>query len=389
MIPYGRQTVGDADVQAVLEVLRGDWLTQGPTIERFERAVAERVEAAWCVAFSSGTAALHASVAVSELGPGDVVVTSPLTFVASANCARYVGATPSLIDLDPATWNLDVRRVPARAAGLVAVHYAGLPVDLDALTERPKVVIEDAAHALGASSASGPVGNCAHSDLCCFSLHPVKPITSGEGGLVTTNDAALAEALRRFRSHGMVSRPERGGWVYDVASLGFNYRMTDLQAALGLSQLARLDEFIERRAALATRYREAFAGTDVLAGPSAPAGVRHGHHLFVVHVPRRHHVYDAMRAAGIGVQVHYVPVHHHSLGADLELPPEGLPICEEVYRGVLSLPLFPSLTEDEQDLVIDTLLEVVTEGPGADGAARPPIAGRARRRVDQTEAALR
>ena len=187
------------------------------------------------MAYSSGTAALHGAAAAAGLGPGDVVVTSPLSFMASANCARYVGATPALVDVDPATWNIDVRSVDRTSTAVVPVHYAGLPVDLAALARRPRVVIEDAAHALGATTPDGPVGNCARSDMCCFSFHPVKPITTGEGGIVTTNDDELAERLRRFRTHGIERLPERGGWYYEIVELGFNYRITDIHAALGLS----------------------------------------------------------------------------------------------------------------------------------------------------------
>ena len=207
------------------------------------------------MAYSSGTAALHGATAAAGLGPGDVVVTSPLSFMASANCARYVGATPALVDVDPATWNLDVRSVDPSVAAVVPVHYAGLPVDLAAMSRRPRVVIEDAAHALGASTPDGPVGNCARSDMCCFSLHPVKPITTAEGGIVTTNDDELADRLRRFRTHGIVRLPERGGWYYEIGELGFNYRMTDIHAALGVSQLTKLDRFVERRNEIADRYR--------------------------------------------------------------------------------------------------------------------------------------
>jgi dTDP-4-amino-4,6-dideoxygalactose transaminase len=204
MIPYGRQSISEADIEAVVEVLRSDWLTQGPAIERFEESVAEYVGAKFAVAFSSGTAALHGACAAAGLGPGDTVVTSPLTFMASANCARYVGATPALVDISPDTWNLDLSQVPAGTAGVVAVHYAGLPVDLanPGWVERPRVVIEDAAHALGAMTPDGPVGNCAHSDMCCFSFHPVKPITTGEGGMVTTNDPDLAERCDDFGRTG-------------------------------------------------------------------------------------------------------------------------------------------------------------------------------------------
>src|SRR4051812_33898136 len=240
MIPYGRQSVDALDVAAVGDVLRGDWLTQGPTVDRFEHAVADRVQSRHAVAFSSGTAALHGAAFAADWGTGDVVTTSPLTFMASANCVRYVGAMPALVDIDPTTWNLDLNLVPSGRAGLVPVHYAGLPVDLASWRRDAEVVVEDAAHALGASTPDGPVGNCARSHMCCFSLHPVKPITTAEGGLVTTNDDELAERLRRFRSHGIVKRPERGGWYYEISEVGYNYRLTDVQAALGLSQLDKL-----------------------------------------------------------------------------------------------------------------------------------------------------
>ena len=200
-IPYGHQSIDEDDIAAVVEVLRGDWLTQGPTIERFEAALAEYVGARHAVAFSSGTAALHGAAAAAGLGPGVLVVTSPLTFIASANCARYVGANVGLVDIDRATLNMDVAAIPDGANAVVAVHYAGLPVELQRLERRPRVVIEDAAHALGGRTPDGPVGSCARSDLCVFSLHPVKVITTGEGGVVTTNDDDLAEALRRFRNH--------------------------------------------------------------------------------------------------------------------------------------------------------------------------------------------
>jgi UDP-4-amino-4,6-dideoxy-N-acetyl-beta-L-altrosamine transaminase len=348
MIPYGRQSIDDDDVAAVVEVLRGDWLTQGPTVERFEEALAERVEARHAVTFSSGTAALHGAAAAAGFGEGDLVVTSPLTFMATANCVRYVGARPGLVDIDPATWNLDPAAVPDHASGVIPVHYAGLPVTLDALPPvAGRVVIEDAAHALGASTPDGPVGNCARSAMTCFSLHPVKPITSGEGGVVTTNDDDLAERLRRFRSHGMVRRPDLGGWVYEISEIGYNYRLTDIQAALGLSQLGRLDRFIDRRNDIAAQYRTLLADLPITLPPPAPGGYRHGYHLFAVMVPDRRAVYDRLRDAGVATQVHYVPVHHHPLSADIELPDGGLPVCDAVYEGLLSLPMFPDLGDDD------------------------------------------
>ncbi|MGZ4793251.1 MAG: UDP-4-amino-4,6-dideoxy-N-acetyl-beta-L-altrosamine transaminase [Ilumatobacteraceae bacterium] len=357
-IPYGRQAVDEADIAAVVEVLRGDWLTQGPTIERFEAAVAEYVGARHAVAYSSGTSALHGATAAAGLGPGDVVVTSPLTFMASANCARYVGATPALVDIDPSTWNLDLAQVDEDAAAVVVVHYAGLPVDLRRFPNRPAVVIEDAAHALGARTPDGPVGNCAHSDMCCFSFHPVKPITTAEGGMVTTNDDGLAERLRRFRTHGIVRMPERGGWYYEISDIGFNYRMTDVQAALGLSQMAKLDRFIERRNEIAVRYRELLAGSAIGLPPAAPPGFRHGYHLFAVQVAERRRVFDGLRDAGIGVQVHYVPIHHHPVSADIGAKPGDLPVCDAVYEQLISLPMHPGLSDSEQTLVVEALLKL-------------------------------
>lgn len=352
---YGRQSIDEHDIDAVVEVLRGDWLTQGPMIPRFEEAVAEYVGAEHAVAFSSGTAALHGAAFAAGLGPGDRAVTSPLTFMASANCIRYVGASPALADIDRDTWNLDPALVDGSPEAVVAVHYAGLPMDLAALEGGSATVVEDAAHALGASTPDGMVGNCARSDLCCFSFHPVKPITTAEGGMVTTNDPVLAERLRAFRSHGIRRVPEDDGWVYVIDEVGFNYRLTDLQAALGLSQLGRIEEFIERRNALAARYRTLLSDLPLTLPPDAGPGVRHGYHLFPVHVVDRPRVYRALHDDGIRVQVHYVPVHHHPVSRDIPLPPGGLPVCDEVYAGLLSLPLHAEMTESDQDRVVQSL----------------------------------
>lgn len=356
MIPYGHQCVDDDDIEAVVEVLRSDWLTQGPLVEQFEDAIAAWTGAPHAVAFANGTAALHAAAAVAGLGPGDLVATSTLTFAASANCARYVGAQPALVDIDRATLNLDPAAVPARARAIVAVHYAGLPMPLEMLRASHEVVIEDASHALGASTPDGPVGNCAHSDLCTFSFHPVKAITTGEGGAVTTRSDELAEALRRFRSHGTRPRPDLGPWAYDVKDLGFNYRLTDVQAALGLSQLRKLPVFLARRRAIAERYRSALAGTAVVLPPAPPPGTTHAYHLFPIQVPDRRRVFDGMRQAGLGVQVHYVPLHLHSAFLD---EPTQFPVAEAVYAGLLSLPIFPGLTDVEQDQVIEALISLL------------------------------
>jgi UDP-4-amino-4,6-dideoxy-N-acetyl-beta-L-altrosamine transaminase len=359
VIRYGAQQVDQADVDAVVEVLRGDWLTQGPAVERFEAALCELTTARHAVAFSSGTAALHGAAAAAGLGPGDVVATSPLTFSASAACARYVGATPTLIDIDPATLNLAVAQVPDGLDALVAVHYAGLPTDLAALAHRPRVVIEDACHALGATTPDGPVGNCARSDMACFSFHPVKPITTAEGGAVTTNDDELAERLRRFRNHGIERLPEQGGWYYEVRSLGVNYRLPDLSAALGASQLAKLPSWIERRNEIAEAYRAELAHLPLTLPPAAPEGVVHGYHLFAIQVADRARVFSGLHEAGIGVQVHYVPIHHHPVYADLGLGPADLPNVEAAYAGLISLPIHPGLTDAERAQVVAALTQLL------------------------------
>lgn len=358
MIPYGHQSIDDADIAAVAAVLRGDWLTQGPAVEQFEDALCATTGARHAVAFANGTAALHAAAAVADLGPGDTVATSPLSFVASANCARYVGADVTFIDIDPDTWNLDVRAIPEGVDALVAVHFAGLPIALDALNRRPRVVIEDAAHAIGALTPDGPVGNCAHSDMTCFSFHPVKTITTGEGGAVTTNSTVYADALRRFRSHGMVRSPSFPAWWYDVPEPGYNYRLTDMQAALGTSQLAKLEAFVVRRNDLASRYRTLLADAEVGLPPSAPANSRHAHHLFPVLVTNRDEVFAGLRDAEIGTQVHYRPIYRHSTYATQGFDPSSFPACEYVADRILSLPLYPTLSDTDQERVVEVLTKL-------------------------------
>lgn len=357
MIPYGRQSINEEDISAVVEILRGDWLTQGPTIERFEKSVAEYVGAEYAVAFSSGTAALHGAAWAAGLGPSDQVHVPSLTFVATANAARYVGAEPELVDINPKTWNIDLSLIPDTSRAAIPVHYAGLPVDLSPpnWSVRPAVVIEDAAHALGSLTPEGPVGNCANSDMVCFSFHPVKPITSGEGGMVTTNNSELADRLRRFRSHGIVRKPENGEWYYEVEDLGYHYRMTDIQAALGHSQMKRLDAFIARRNEMAEFYRQELKGLPLELPPEPQKGFRHGYHLFPVLVRDREIVFSRLRRAGIGVQVHYVPLHHHPTMRIAHQIPIGLPVTERVYHGLMSLPLHPGLKESDRETVIREL----------------------------------
>ena len=360
MIPYGRQAIDDDDIEAVVKVLRGDWLTQGPAVDAFEEALAATVDARYAVVFANGTAALHAACAAAGLGAGDVVATSALTFAASAACAHYVGARSTLVDIDPATLNLDAVQVPADADAIVAVHYAGLPIDLEALPHRPRVVIEDAAHAIGARTPDGPVGNCAHSDMTAFSFHPVKTITSGEGGAVTTNDPELADRLRRFRHHGIVKRDDYGPWCYEIPELGVNYRLTDIQAALGLSQLGKLDRFVARRNEIAARYREGLAGFDLTLAPEPPDGRWvHGRHLYPIRVADRDRVAADLRARGVGTQVHYVPVYRHRAYHDpADGGPERFPATEAAVAELLSLPMYAAMTDADVESVIGAVAEV-------------------------------
>jgi UDP-4-amino-4,6-dideoxy-N-acetyl-beta-L-altrosamine transaminase len=374
MIPYGRQTIDDDDVAAVAEALRGDWLTQGPRVAAFEEAVAQACGAPYAVAFSSGTAALHAAAHAAGLGAGDEVLTSALTFAASANCAAYVGATPTFADIDPGTWNVSAETVRAgmteRTRAVIPVSFAGLAVPLAEIRAAigPDVVlIEDAAHALGARDASGPVGAVTEADMSIFSFHPVKAIATGEGGAITVRDPELRRRLLDFRSHGMTKDPERlerpdeGGWYMEQQDLGFNYRITDVQCALGLSQLGKLERFIAARNVIAERYRAALAGLEGLRLPPAAAPrARHAYHLFVVNVRARRKLYDGLRERGILSQVHYLPVYQHpwyrrTYGYEPGLCPEA----EAYYEGCLSLPCYPSLTTDEQDTVIEAVRELV------------------------------
>jgi perosamine synthetase len=377
-IPYGRQSIDEDDIAAVVDVLRGDWLTQGPDVAGFEDDLAAACDAPFAVAFSSGTAALHGAAFAAGVGPGDEVLTSALTFAASANCAAYLGAVPRFADVSASTWNVDRATIAAarteRTRAVVAVDFAGLPLPLEELRDviGPDVVlIEDAAHALGGSIAGRPVGSCEVADMSVFSFHPVKAITSGEGGMVTTRSEELRDRLRLFRSHGITKDPsllelaDEGGWHQEQHALGFNYRLTDLQSALGRSQLRKLSSFILRRNAVADRYRAMLADVaDLELPPAAPAGTVHAYHLFVV-VHRggaegRRHLYDELRARDIFPQVHYRPVYLHPWYRTTYGTAPGLaPVAERFYQGCLSLPCYPTLTETDQDYVVAAIREIL------------------------------
>ncbi len=374
MLPYGRHEVDEADIQAVVEVLRGDWLTNGPTVRRFEEAFAERVGAGFAVALSSGTAALHAAAHVAGIQPGDEVITSPLTFLASANCLLYCGATPVFADIDPDTLNLDPRsieeKLSPRTKAILPIHFAGLPCAMDRIhavaRSRNLTVIEDAAHALGAEFAGRPIGGL--SQLTTFSFHPVKHITTGEGGMVTTNDADLAERLRRFRNHGIERevRQRQATWRQDMVTFGVNYRLTDLQSALGLSQLRRLDASLKRREGIAARYHAAFAAMpEVMLAPTQ-LGNRHAWHIYPLRLDRdrlredRETIFQALRAENIGVMVHYLPVHLHPYYQERFGTRRGMcPAAEAAADQLLTLPLFPRMTDGDAADVITAVGKVI------------------------------
>jgi UDP-4-amino-4,6-dideoxy-N-acetyl-beta-L-altrosamine transaminase len=366
MLPYGRHCVDETDIEAVVSVLRSDWLTTGPTVDEFEAAFAKVVGVPHAVAVSSGTAALHAAAFAAGIGPGDEVITTPMTFAATANCVRYLGGTVVFADVRPDTLNLDPAKVEAcitpRTKAVITVDYAGEPSDLDELdalaSRHGFTLIEDASHALGATYRGRPVGSLAR--LTTFSLHPVKHITTGEGGLVTTDDPTLASRLRIFRNHGITREHQRReDWRYEIVELGYNYRLSDIQSALGLSQLGRLPEQIVRRREIGARYTRAFAALPEIERPVVLADRESAWHLYVVRLrleglrAGRAEVFRALRAENIGVNVHYIPVPWHPYYETLGFRRGGWPVAEGAYERVLSLPIFPAMTDaDVEDVVI-------------------------------------
>ena len=381
MIPYGRQQISREDIAAVEAVLRSDFLTQGPAVERFETAVATRVGARHAVAVNSATSALHVACAALDLGPGDMLWTSPITFVASANCVRYCGADVDFVDIDPETFNmcadaLEAKLERAARSGrlprvIVPVHMCGQSPDMARISTLARSygirIIEDASHSIGADYLGAPVGGCAHSDITVFSFHPVKIITTAEGGMALTNDAELAGRLARLRSHGITRDPHLmthesdGPWYYQQLELGWNYRMTDLQAALGLSQLDRLDDFIARRRALADAYDAKLAGMP-LRRPGRLGDAASSWHLYVIRVEdasRHRAVFEALRSAGIGVNLHYIPVHLQPYYLSLGFAPGDFPVSEDYYSRAISIPLHPGLTDSNQEAVLARLRSLI------------------------------
>ncbi|QWD16518.1 UDP-4-amino-4,6-dideoxy-N-acetyl-beta-L-altrosamine transaminase [Polynucleobacter paneuropaeus] len=383
MIPYGRQIIDGEDISAVVNVLQSDYLTQGPEVPRFESAIAQYCHANYGIAFNSATSGLHAACLALGVGPGDVVWTSPITFVASANCARYCGASIDFVDINPITYNISVERLVAKLEDaklkkclpkvIIPVHFSGLPADMRAIHELSKIykfsIIEDAAHAIGASYLDDKVGSCRYSDITVFSFHPVKIITTAEGGMALTNSQDLADKLRMICSHG-ITRDEtlflnknQGSWYYEQQSLGFNYRMTELQAALGGSQLKKLDLWVSKRHFIADIYDKKLSNLPLIL-PKRNNNSRSSLHLYVVQVDdtktalTRRNVFDQLRSMGIGVNVHYIPVHMQPDYSRFNFSVGDFSESELYYSRAISLPMFAGLSTEDQTVVIDSLNKI-------------------------------
>jgi perosamine synthetase len=376
LLPYGRQSVSEDDIQAVVQVLRSDWLTTGPKVREFEEAFASSVGANYAVSFSSGTAALHAAAFAAGLKPGDEAITSPMTFAATANCILYQGARPVFADVCPDTLNLDpeqtLARITPRTRAVLPVDYSGHPADLDPILrlaeDRGLTVIEDASHALGAEYKKRCIGSISH--MTTFSFHPVKHLTTGEGGMVTTGNPALAETLRRFRNHGISSdareRQSAGQWFYEMVLLGFNYRLTDIACALGISQLHQLEANLACRRKIAAAYTSAFRNLPGVVVPSVRQEANPAWHLYPIRLDlsrlsaRRAEVFSALRAENIGVNVHYIPVHLHPYyRMSFDYKGGEFPVAEEAYERLISLPIFHGMTDEDARDVIRAVTKIV------------------------------
>ncbi len=371
-IPYGHQSISNEDIQAVVEVLRSDYLTTGPKIEEFERAVSEYTGAKYAVAIANGTAALHAACAAAGIGQGDEVIVTPNTFVASANCVLYCKGTPVFADIDSDTYNISPseirKKITDKTKAIVGVDFSGQPCEWDEIKDIAKeyglITIEDAAHSLGADYKGKKVGTIA--DMTTLSFHPVKHITTGEGGMILTDSKEYYEALLMFRSHGITRDKQKltkndGPWYYEQLDLGYNYRITDIQCALGISQLKRLDKFVEKRRSLAFRYDKAFADLENIVTPTQRKGCHNSYHLYVIQVKNkdRRQVFDALHKAGIGVNVHYIPVYTQPYYREHGYREVNCSNAWEYYTRAISLPLYPDLTYEEQDYVIEKVRDAV------------------------------
>lgn len=369
-IPYGKQTIDDDDIKAVVEVLKSDFITTGPKIHEFERKVADYVGVKYAVAIANGTAALHAACFAAGIGDGDEVITTPITFAASANCALYCGAKPVFADIDKESYNISLadikEKITDKTRAIIAVHFTGQPCEMDEIHKIAKennlIVIEDAAHALGADYKGKKIGSL--SDMTTFSFHPVKHITTGEGGMIVTNDEKFYERLKLFRTHG-ITREEKylskndGPWYYEQIDLGYNYRITDIQCALGVSQMDKLDGFVAKRRTLVERYNKAFENISEIVTPKQVDGCNNSYHLYVIQVNNRLDVFNKLRAAGIGVNVHYIPVYKHPYYQKNGYDKVYCPNAEDYYEHCISLPLYPKLTIEEQDYVIENVIKSV------------------------------
>ncbi|MGF9976248.1 UDP-4-amino-4,6-dideoxy-N-acetyl-beta-L-altrosamine transaminase [Viridibacillus arvi] len=375
-LPYGKQMLDDADIKAVINVLKGDYLTTGPMISQFEERIAEYVGTKYAVAFTNGTAALHGACFAAGIGEEDEVITSPITFAASANCILYQGGKVVFADIDQQTYNIDPleieKKITPNTKAIIPVHFTGQPAQLDAIhrlaNEHNLVVIEDAAHALGATYKGKKVG--ALSDMTMFSFHPVKHITTGEGGIITTNSKEYYEKLTQFRTHGITRNPvllteNHGPWYYDMQFLGYNYRMTDIQAALGCSQLDKLDSFVQRRKEIVAAYNEAFSNLLEVQTPYQQRDTDSSWHLYILKLNldtlsvSRKKVFEELHKLNIGVNVHYIPVHTLSYYQELGYKRGSLPKSEQLYEEIISLPLFPLMQEQDIKDVIDAVQYVI------------------------------
>ena len=382
-IPYGKQFIDDEDIKAVVDVLKSNFLTQGPKVKEFEQEFAKKTGAKYAVAVANGTAALHLSNLAIGISEGDKVLTTPISFVATSNSVLYCGGEVDFVDIDSKTYTIDIAKLEQKInsvpegtyKAIIPVDLAGYPVNMEEIRKiadkHGLKIIEDACHAPGGYFTDNKgnkqtVGNCAYADLAIFSFHPVKHIAAGEGGMITTNDEELYHKLIELRTHGVTKDPQKlteyhGGWYYEMQSLGFNYRLSDIHSALGLSQLRKLDKSVQRRQEIAEKYNKAFSSNSMIITPFAEKNISHAYHLYIIQVPDRKGLYDYLRQNNIYAQVHYIPIHLQPFYQNLGWKKGDFPVAENYYEHALSLPMYPTLTEEEQNFVIEKVLEFVND----------------------------